>query len=337
MAKKTNKDLYVVFGEGDIPKRELRDALDDVFPDVEESLSLVLIATSEDSLPTLRRIADRDEIHDAVVFYDEEAVSQDALTEVFDEDTADDYIPFRDTEDDVADALSLEGFDHGEALVLLSSDDGSKEPEWTKTLLEATSLDGSYRIRALNKQLFDINYAENSEEKVPAKRKLKSDKAPKVEEPEETPIPAELPDLRAMTKMSRNEIKKLGKDLKVQPTDWRSKDSIIDAILEAYGGGVPEEKGSPEKDPEEEVEQLKKDLKEVQDEKSMEERLESGEMVEATYAVDVAAQIDWNVSIPGAGHVTVTGWASGSDPMGVSAVKQALTTALELITEEDPF
>lgn len=323
---------FVILGEGDIPRRELRDALTTAF-DGEEDAVVVLVASTPKLMSTYSAIADRNDIAELVIYASSDSLLEDIEGELGDD--AYNEITKETNPEVIMDYGALSGC---EVLVLLESPDGTGESELTKELLKHASASG-YRIRALNQQLFDIDLAEAEEESTP-KRSLKSTKPPKADE-DEPKKQTEVPDLRTLMKMSRNDIKQLGKDLGVKPTDWRSTDSIIDAIVSEYG----ESPSAPvAEDSEAFLEELQEKLDELKpaDEQEPESEEPDTEVSTQTrrFAVERGYELFWDSEIPCPEHsasvyLRVKLDYDSEDPLGLNRIEAALVSVLESIRTYD--
>lgn len=248
MANYKTVNRYIVFGNGTIRPRELSDAINSVVDSSKSAFNtLLLVIDPSSQFATYRDILDEDLWDDSVSVFTED------MTPDFNFTTGD--IAEMSSGVEIAQVSPLvsggapyvnnfsdydldgkDSYDSITAMVLLNSSDGVDESK--VTLDSLATLRERYpevKVVGLNRQLVEIQIVpEDERERITkSERVLKSDKTPKRDDPPNSDV--SIPSVDELSAMSRNDIKSLAKTLGVAPTDWRSKDSIIEAII---GGPV---------------------------------------------------------------------------------------------------
>lgn len=213
---------YIIAGSGSMPLKEIPDAVTDLFARgvPTEVVYVVGPGTRQAVGQTVLQMAEELEVPSLVV-----ALVDETLGESLDEklDTlAHDVVLWDDSE-------FLSALPDVTIAALLPDPPDEPVDEWLEDLVDR-ALPHGVTCLAMNAQMFDI-----------ALNDLKEEEAP-VEEAAPEPVEEAAPDAKSeaaptaaeLEALPRTELKAFAKSVNATPTDWRSKASIVTAILQQF-------------------------------------------------------------------------------------------------------
>lgn len=198
-----------------MPKKEISDVLQDLSPAPTE---IVYVVTKESRVAVGESVVALDGRQFPVTVAVETPELSEDLTAGL--NAADDVVLW----DPGAELLA----EKTEVLALVPAEDAPVD-ELLEGVVE-TALARGIRCRAMNEQLYDINFDEEDGE-VPAAATAEPVSPQPDPAPEGAEGPVEIPSASEMEAMSRADLKALANQVDARPTDWRSKKGIIEAIL----------------------------------------------------------------------------------------------------------